>query len=374
MGSPNLERPFDRHIDHDELDALVPSCSQRGRKHRQLSAEALRKTMVHLEHCGDCRSRVSQYRQLVERSANLEGSEGVPSADCPTDVDWHEVAFGLWPEFKTEQLIAHAARCGHCGPLLRAAASVGENATPAEEEFLAQLKSPSCPARQPETKARASASSLPSSWRLLFQWKVFVPVGALLVVVGMWTTTRPAAAGPVTGAELAQFAVSTHAQHVRGGLTLDLQSDSEPRLREWLNAASPFHVVLPARDEGPSDRRPYRLEGARLVQLRGKTAAFIAYKMSTGPVSLLVTPDAVAVASGGVEVNFKKVSFHYRRVDAYKVVTWSVHGLTYALVSQEGNETQTSCMVCHSAMKVRDLSHTPTPLSTQTSFGEPVWQ
>jgi len=115
------------------------------------------------------------------------------------------------------------------------------------------------------------------------------------------------------------------------------------------------------------------LEGARLLKVGGKTAAYIAYQMKTGPVSLVVASDSVAVASGGVEANFKKVSFHYRTVDGYKVVTWSVHGLTYALVSQEGNRTQQSCMVCHSAMRDRDLSQTPTPLHAAGNPAEPVW-
>jgi len=110
------------------------------------------------------------------------------------------------------------------------------------------------------------------------------------------------------------------------------------------------------------------------LQVGGKTAAYIAYQMQTGPVSLMVTPDSVAVASGGVEVNFKKVSFHYGMVDGYKVVTWSLHGLTYALVSQEGNTTQQSCMVCHSAMRDRDLSHAPAPLGSAANTVEPVWQ
>jgi hypothetical protein len=80
-------------------------------------------------------------------------------------------------------------------------------------------------------------------------------------------------------------------------------------------------------------------------------------------VSLLVTPDSVAAASGGVTVDYKKVSFHYRMVAGYKVVTWSLHGRTYALVSHEGNTTQRSCMVCHSAMGDRDLTQTTTPLA-----------
>jgi hypothetical protein len=122
----------------------------------------------------------------------------------------------------------------------------------------------------------------------------------------------------------------------------------------------------------PGEQRPFMLQGARLVQISNKTAALIVYQMHTGPVSLIVVPDSLAVASGGVEVNFKKVSFHYSTVDGYKVVTWSVHGLTYALVSQEGNSTQQSCMVCHSAMGDRDLSQTPTPLARNPI--EPIWQ
>jgi len=96
--------------------------------------------------------------------------------------------------------------------------------------------------------------------------------------------------------------------------------------------------------------------------------------MPKAAVSLVVAPDSVAVASGGVVADFKKVSFHYATLEGYKVVTWSVHGRTYALVSQEGNSTQRSCMVCHSAMHDRDLTHTPTPLPDQERSLSQVWQ
>jgi hypothetical protein len=97
-------------------------------------------------------------------------------------------------------------------------------------------------------------------------------------------------------------------------------------------------------------------------------------KLKTASASLMVTPDSVAMASGGIEVAFKKVSFHYSTVEGYKVVTWSVHGLTYALVSDEGNSTQRSCMVCHSALRDRDLSQTPAPLRLQGKVRQPIWQ
>jgi anti-sigma factor RsiW len=159
--------------------------------------------------------------------------------------------------------------------------------------------------------------------------------------------------------------VNNHRQYVQGSLALDVHSDSQQTLNEWFKTRSQFSQAVPASPAAPGEERPYRLEGARLVQVRGKTAAYIAYSMQTSPVGLMVMPDSVAVASGGIEADFKRVSFHYRMVEGYKVVTWSIHGLTYALVSQEGNSSQQSCMVCHSAMRDRDLSRTPTPLLEQ---------
>jgi anti-sigma factor RsiW len=168
--------------------------------------------------------------------------------------------------------------------------------------------------------------------------------------------------------------VKTHRQHAQGNLALDLHSDSMQTINEWFKTKLPFSLALPTSPLAPGEERPYSLEGARLVHVRGKSAAYIAYRMPKGTASLIVTPDSAAVASGGVEVDFTELSFHYSTVEGYKVVTWSAHRLTYALVSEEGNRTQQSCMVCHSAMRDRDLSQTPTPLHTQGNAVEPVLQ
>jgi len=155
---------------------------------------------------------------------------------------------------------------------------------------------------------------------------------------------------------------------------LDVLSGSQQTLNEWFQSKLQFSLALPASPAVPGEQRPYRLEGARLVQVGSKTAVYIAYQGQQSAASLMVTPDSVTVASGGVELDFKKVSFHYAMVEGYKVVIWSVHGLTYALVSEEGNSTQQSCMVCHSAMRDRDLSQTPIPLRAQGNTVEPVVQ
>ncbi len=357
-----MGRPVDKHIDNEELNALVAPSADTGQKPHGLSRDSVREAERHVESCGDCSRKVSKYRQLLGRFSNVAVSGAAPpGADCPRDIDWHEVAAGLWPELKAKQLIMHAAFCAYCGPLLRAATSVDDDPTPQEEMLLAGLKAPSRPDLIPRRVLPP-----PSPPRQFMRW--LVPALALIAIVGVLVTRPPSSPTPLSGQKFAEFAASTHRQHAQGGLALDVRSDSQQTLNEWFKAKSPFSLALPASPPAPGEERPYRLEGARLVQVGGKSAVYIAYQMETGPVSLMVTPDSVAAASGGVKVDFKKVSFHYRMVEGYKVVTWSLRGRTYALVSQEGNGTQRSCMVCHSPMRDRDLSQTPTPLRTEPAL------
>ena len=364
----NLGRPFDKHIDNAELDALVPSSAKDGPGLHEVSLDSIREAERHVESCGVCRTKVSKYRQLMNRFPDVGPSEAPPLRDdCPKDddVDWHEVTAGLWPELKARQLIMHAALCDHCGPLLRAATPVDDTPTAQEAKLLAQLKAPS----RPDPIPSPPPPPPPSSWPLI-RW--LVPALALMVIVGVLSTSQRSSPTPLSGLEYAKFAVNTHKQHAQGSLALDFRSDSQQMLNEWFKAKLQFALALPASPVVPGEERLYQLEGARTVPVGGKAAAYIAYQMQTGPVSLMVTPDSVAVASGGVKVDFRKVSFHYGMVEGYKVVTWSLHGLTYALVSQEGNGSQRSCMLCHSAMKDRDLSQTPTPLPPDVI--EPVLQ
>ena len=375
MGFHNLEHPFDRHIGERELRALAPSGSNAGPALYGLSPDEYREVQHHLAGCAECRGKVSLYQQLERRAWKIDAGElTAPTADCPSDVDWEEVAAGLWPDQKARQLIAHAALCAHCGSLLRAATSVDDEPTPREEKFLAGLQAPSRPALPPRREPVTANHGAASVWHRLATWKVFVPAAALLVMVATLTATWSSPATPISGVELSRLAVSTHKKHVQRELALDVRSDSEARLNEWLKTNSQLPLVLPVSSEVPVKAVPYSLEGARLVKLHGKTAAYVAYRMQAGAVGLLVAPDSAAAASGGIEAAFKKVSFHYAMLDGYRVVTWSVHGLTYALVSQESNETQASCMVCHSAMRDRDLSHTPSPLTVPRNVVQPVWQ
>jgi len=376
-----LGRPFDKHVDNRELNALVPSPSENWEELQGISPDEIREAECHMRSCADCSSKVSKYWLLVDPVANrVVSKDAPPSSDCPRDedVDWSEVAAGLWPELKAKQLIAHAALCDHCGPLLRAAASVDLQPTPQEERMLAELATPSRPT------VRAAQGPLPQAgrslgWHGVLSWNVFVPAAALVLLFGLLMAMPRSSSKPLAGPEYADFAVTTHRQHLEGKLPLEVRSDSQQTLNQFFNTKSRFPLALPVSPAAAGEVRPYSLEGARIVKIAGKPAAFIAYEVGTPklqmmPASLIVTRDSVAVASGGLQVDYKKVSFHYATIQGYKVVTWSMHGLTYALVSQEANNTQGSCMVCHSAMGDRDLGQTPTPLHTHQDVSKSVLQ
>jgi anti-sigma factor RsiW len=380
-GCEELGRPFAQHIDNRELNALVPSSSENGHRLPALSPDALRKAEHHVRTCADCSNKVSKYRQLVNMASIVAISDGAPSAaGCTKDeeVDWHEVVTGQWPELKAKQLIMHAAFCDHCGPLLRAAASMDDNPTAEEEKMLAELAAPTQPLAQARRELLPQ-SGPPSIWRKFRSRNVLLPAAGLALLLGLLIGLPRLSSKPLSGPNYAEFAATAHRQHVEGKLPLEVHSASQQTINEWFKAYSRFPLALPASPAAAGEARPFRLEGARLVKVAGKPAAFIAYevwtpKLQMTPASLIVTRDSVALASGGLQVDFEKVSFHYSTAQGYKVVTWSMHGLTYALVSQETNNTQASCMVCHSALRDRDLSHTPAPLHTHEDPSESVFQ
>jgi hypothetical protein len=114
-------------------------------------------------------------------------------------------------------------------------------------------------------------------------------------------------------------------------------------------------VELPTYQESSGQEKLYRLEGARLVGYKSDYAAYVAYQMSARPISLVLTTDAVATASGGEGIVSQGITFHYDSIDGLKVITWSDKGLTYALVSDFEERGQQSCVVCHAGAKDRDF-------------------
>jgi anti-sigma factor RsiW len=154
----------------------------------------------------------------------------------------------------------------------------------------------------------------------------------------------------VRAASYVETAVAAHRSYLDGNRPLGLRSSSPELVTAWFTDKVPFHFRLPNAQSAPSSTPVYRLSGASLVNYRGNPAALVTYEKESEKISLLVASSKFAVVAGGDEVRSGDLTFHYRTNDGFKVITWSNHGLSYALVSNVSGSARESCLVCHQNM------------------------
>jgi CHAT domain-containing protein len=136
-----LTRPHDRHLDKVEIEALISSNPQRVASSVD-SSEAIEEAAHHVEGCETCRRTMQMHRSAQDRIAKLVGVQTAEGPDCSDDRRWLRVAAGLEPEADVVERLRHAAECGHCGPLLVAAAKLlGDESTPEEVATITNLAS-----------------------------------------------------------------------------------------------------------------------------------------------------------------------------------------------------------------------------------------
>ncbi|HST24027.1 MAG TPA: zf-HC2 domain-containing protein [Blastocatellia bacterium] len=278
------------------------------------------------------------------------------------------IAFYLDDELSGSDLVAfesHLESCASCSEMMaserrfiegiREAKPLRE-APPELRSSVERILSNSAPpyAAPPELRRRVRKSlSSPfqlSSRRPVALTAIFIFVVALASV---WYTTK--FRNQKLTSDFALMAVDTHLRHLRGQLPFEIATDSPDEISGWFAGKVSFTLQLPNYQEESGQEKLYRLEGARLVGFKNDYAAYVAYQMQKRPISLVVTSERVAVASGGEEIVSKGLMFHYDSIDGLKVITWSDRGLTYALVSDLEERGQQSCMVCHAGTKDRDF-------------------
>jgi anti-sigma factor RsiW len=154
----------------------------------------------------------------------------------------------------------------------------------------------------------------------------------------------------VRAASYVETAVAAHRSYRDGSRPLGLRSSSSQLVTAWFTGKVPFHVRLPNAESAPDDTPSYRLTGANVVNYGGNPVALVGYENKSEKISLLVAPSSSAPVAGGDEVHFADLTFHYRTNDGLKVITWSNHGLSYALVSSVSGSARESCLVCHQNM------------------------
>jgi len=199
-----LTRPFDKHLDSDELDKLVSPQGTSAPGSEQLSEQDMGEAQRHVESCQACTRKVQVHRSVQGEILRMRAANpSPPTPECIGDAEWLEVAAGLLPEAKARELMRHAAQCGHCGPLLKKAAEVlMDETTPREEASLASLRSarPEWQKNMAETLCGSAGVKNSSRkkqeatrrWRVLFAWPrpAFVLAGIAVTVMAGWLGFR----------------------------------------------------------------------------------------------------------------------------------------------------------------------------------------
>ena len=196
-----MTRPLDRHLDSDELDALVLSQAPGVSVARRLSEEILREVQRHVESCQDCDRKVQMHRSAQNAiSLRVTSGRAPKGSNCSEESEWVGVAAGLLEEGEAKERMNHAAQCGHCGPLLKAAVkSLSDEATPDEEAEVAELGSarPDWQAEMARALQGAGQSqrlevAVASFWKALLQWPPYALAAAVLalLVITAWIGIR----------------------------------------------------------------------------------------------------------------------------------------------------------------------------------------
>lgn len=197
--------------------------------------------------------------------------------------------------------------------------------------------------------------TLPDAARRFPRLRVLAPAG---LAVALCLALVPNIARQVRAASFVETAVATHRAFVAGNLVPGIHSNSPNLVSAWFIGKVPFDFRLPTAGSAPENKSAYRLTGADLVNFKGSPAALITYEAPGDKISLLVASSKSAVVAGGDEVQFGSLTFHYQTNANFKVITWSNHGLSYALVSSVSGSARGSCMVCHQDMADHDSFRT----------------
>jgi anti-sigma factor RsiW len=279
------------HLNQEQVDAYLDG---------ELPADGRKSAEEHVASCDECRKAVERRRALLEFVRS-----GRPNAQAPASL--RQKVNALWEADRDVQ-------------------------------------------GKPGIAARAARSGWPRLFNL--HWTALGYAAAfflLMVTLSFWLLSRR----EMRAASFVEMAVQTHRRGVQGSLPVQLQTNSAREATQWLAARLPFQFRLPTYQEDSGDRSRYEMIGASITSFRGRETAYVAYRMKNALISLVVTSADRAVAVGGDLIVAKSLVFHSIKKGELEVVTWSVHDLTYALVSDVTLPPRQSCVVCHSDPKDR---------------------
>jgi anti-sigma factor RsiW len=224
----------------------------------------------------------------------------------------------------------------------------------AERELISAIRS-ARPVYAAPTSLRAEVAKRvqrSGSRSMLFTYPPMIAASALLFLAAavFWFATAKPSRQDRT--PFVTMAVDNHLRYLKGQLPLEIFSNSPEKISAWFAGKLGFNLRLPDYPQEPAEPKPYHVEGARLVGFEKDYAAYVVYRLNGHPISLVVTSESVARPSGGEEIPWDGLRFHFQSVSGLKVLSWSDNGLTYALVSNLEERGQASCIVCHQDERV----------------------
>lgn len=184
--------------------------------------------------------------------------------------------------------------------------------------------------------------------------KIVSAVAAGFAAIALVLSLAPYLLQRVRAAEYVETAVSAHRDYLQGKLPLQFSSNSPAEVVAFFTGKVPFLFQLPASQLTAKVDPAFRLTGGRVVSFAGGRAALVAYHSRTEQISLLVASSESATAAGGDELRAHGSNFYFTSKGGFNVVTWTSHGLTYALVSSLHGSAQHSCLVCHQNLGSRN--------------------
>jgi len=268
---------------------------------KSLSGRELEQFEAHLKECAQCRAQLAEERVL---STALKQARPLYSA----------------PDSLRERLAGLAAR----------------HAPESRSGGIIQLL------RLPEI-----ANEFRGLGQYAFTWKA---AAAILLVFTLGLIFLPDALQRTRAASYVETAVTTHRSYLNGDLPLQFVSSSPSAVTSWVTDRTAFPFRLPMAEGGAAGQALYKLTGARLISYHGRDIALVVYETPKEKISLLVASNQSAPVAGGEEVRSGNLVFHYYTNESYNVISWTNHGLTYALVSSLSGSARHSCVVCHASV------------------------
>ncbi len=268
---------------------------------------------------------------------------------------------------RLEDFRAHLAGCSNCSERLQEELALSSLLHKTRPLYLApqalrarvvaaaaQQASAGSPisARSGKTRTQKLTRWLRDVARPVFGWK---PLVAMTLVLALSLVFIPGALQRVRANDFVEAATQFHRNYLGGALPLQCRSRSPEEVTDWFAGKTPFHFQLPSSQSAPKGKELYWLTGARLVSYKGHPTALVAYETLTEKITLLVASSKSVAVAGGEQLQSGSLTFHYRSEANFEVITWTNHGLSYALVASLTGSPQHSCLVCHQNMADQNL-------------------